>query len=88
MKTPVKAIQNQSVKTAWYVQDADGIMLLVGAQDGVHAVVTAINDGVFMAQVWKEARRMYWLDETEMKNDGGDPDGVDFVANRILEGAQ
>lgn len=84
MKLPVKAFQNESVKMVWYLQDADGVNFALGVQEAIEAIVETINDAAFMAHVWKDACRELWLDESKMKDDGGDPEGVDFVADRIL----
>lgn len=43
-----------------------------------------MEDAIFMANVWKTIRENGWQSIV----DYGDVDGIDFVANRILEAAQ
>jgi hypothetical protein len=43
-----------------------------------------MEDAIFMANVWKTIRENGWQSVVEF----GDVDGIDFVANRILESAQ
>ena len=45
---------------------------------------TMNEDAKFMAHVWQLLRKNGWLDEVELTNTGGDLEGVDFVADRIL----
>lgn len=42
------------------------------------------QDAIYMARVWKSIRENGWSYVAEH----GDVDGIDFVANRILEAAQ
>ena len=45
---------------------------------------TMNEDAKFMAHVWQLLRKNGWLDEVELTSEGGDLEGVDFVAERIL----
>ena len=42
-----------------------------------------VSDALFMAQVWQTIKR----DGYDFVIENGDPDGIDFVANRIIEEA-
>ena len=42
-----------------------------------------VSDALFMAQVWQTIKR----DGYDFVIENGDPDGIDFVANRIVEEA-
>jgi hypothetical protein len=42
-----------------------------------------VSDALFMAQVWKTIKEHGY----EFVAENGDPDGIDFVANRIVEEA-
>ena len=57
---------------AWYIQDADGQSLAVGAENEIKEICTLIN-------CFGDAKFLW-----EFISEGGDPEGVDFVAARIL----
>ena len=42
-----------------------------------------MDDAIFLAKVWKTIREQGWQSIVDF----GDVDGIDFVANRVLEGS-
>lgn len=88
-KPPFKAVQetHNMVPRVWYVMDANGNKMALSDKESVDAIVEALNnqaDAKFMADVWQYIRKEGW----EAQCENGDPDGVDFVAARILSRVQ